>query len=151
GTGGGPGRGDRGDRRPRRAGRGRRRQPPLQPRRLPRARRDVLRSGSLPRLVGRRAGEGRAARLRPPAEYAPPHIEGGEMGGEIRFALPASELPRAWYNLNADMPVPMAPPLHPQTKEPVTPEFLSVLSPMALLAQDVSGDDFIGIPEPVRD
>jgi len=73
------------------------------------------------------------------------------MGDEIRFALPASELPRAWYNLNADMPVPMAPPLHPQTKEPVTPEFLSVLSPMALLAQDVSADDFIGIPEPVRD
>jgi tryptophan synthase beta chain len=73
------------------------------------------------------------------------------MGDEIRFALGASELPRAWYNLNADMPVPMAPPLHPQTKEPVTPEFLSVLSPMALLAQDVSTDDQIGIPEPVRD
>jgi tryptophan synthase beta chain len=70
---------------------------------------------------------------------------------DIRFDLPQSELPRAWYNLNADMPVPMLPPLHPGTHEPVTPEFLSVLSPMALLAQDVSPDAEIEIPEPVRD
>jgi tryptophan synthase beta chain len=73
------------------------------------------------------------------------------MSPQIRFELPESELPRAWYNMNADMPVPMAPPLHPQTKDPVTPEFLSVLSPMALLGQDVSRDDYIEIPEPVRD
>ena len=45
----------------------------------------------------------------------------------------------------------MLPPLHPETKEPVTPEFLSVLSPMALLGQDVSPDAEIEIPEPVRD
>ena len=70
---------------------------------------------------------------------------------QIRFDLPESELPRAWYNLNADMPVPMVPPLHPGTQEPVTPEFLSVLSPMAMLAQDVSPHDQIEIPEPVRD
>ena len=70
---------------------------------------------------------------------------------QIRFELPESEIPRAWYNINADMPVPMVPPLHPATQEPVTPEFLSVLSPMALLAQDVSPDDHIEIPDPVRD
>ena len=68
-----------------------------------------------------------------------------------RFILPESEIPEAWYNLNADMPVPMLPPLHPETREPVTPEFMSVLSPMALLGQDVSPDDAIEIPEPVRD
>ena len=73
------------------------------------------------------------------------------MAQNIRFDLPQSELPRAWYNINADMPVPMMPPLHPQTKEPVTAEFLSVLSPMALLGQDMSRDDLIEIPEPVRD
>ena len=73
------------------------------------------------------------------------------MAQNIRFDLPQSELPRAWYNINADMPVPMMPPLHPQTKEPVTAEFLSVLSPMALLGQDMSRDDLIEIPEPVRE
>lgn len=70
---------------------------------------------------------------------------------QTRFDLPQSELPRAWYNINADMPMPMLPPLHPGTREPVTPEFLSVLSPMALLAQDVSPDAEIEIPDPVRE
>ncbi|MEZ5217230.1 MAG: TrpB-like pyridoxal phosphate-dependent enzyme [Ilumatobacteraceae bacterium] len=57
----------------------------------------------------------------------------------------------AWYNINADMPVPMLPPLNPQTGEPVTPEFMQVLSPKAQVAQDMSMDDFIEIPEPVRE
>ena len=73
------------------------------------------------------------------------------MAENIRFDLPQSELPRAWYNMNADMPVPMMPPLHPGTKEPVTAEFLSLLSPMALLGQDMSRDEYIEIPDPVRD
>ena len=73
------------------------------------------------------------------------------MAQNIRFDLPQSELPRAWYNMNADMPVPMMPPLHPQTKEPVTAEFLSVLSPMALLGQDMSRDEYIEIPDPIRE
>ena len=57
-----------------------------------------------------------------------------------KFLLPEDHIPKAWYNLNADMPVPMMPPLNPQTGEPVTPEFMSVLSPMGLLAQDMSPD-----------
>ena len=73
------------------------------------------------------------------------------MGDQIRFDLPESALPRAWYNINADMPVPMLPPLNPQTGEPVTPEFMQVLSPKAQVAQDMSMDDFIEIPEPVRE
>lgn len=68
-----------------------------------------------------------------------------------KFILPDSHIPKAWYNINADMPVPMLPPLNSQTGEPVTPEFMSVLSPMALLAQDVSPDAEIEIPEPVRE
>ncbi|MGI9613570.1 MAG: TrpB-like pyridoxal phosphate-dependent enzyme [Acidimicrobiales bacterium] len=73
------------------------------------------------------------------------------MTEQTRFDLPQERIPQAWYNLNADMPVPMVPPLHPESHEPVTPEFLSVLSPMAMLAQDVSPDDEIEIPEPVRE
>ena len=43
-----------------------------------------------------------------------------------RFILGEADLPRFWYNINADSPVPPAPMLNPQTLEPVTPDFLSV-------------------------
>jgi tryptophan synthase beta chain len=62
-----------------------------------------------------------------------------------------SKLPRAWYNINADMPVPPEPVLHPQTLEPVTPDFLSVLFPMSLIMQEISTERYIEIPEPVRE
>ena len=68
-----------------------------------------------------------------------------------KFLLDESRLPKAWYNINADMPVPAAPVLHPGTKEPVTPDFLAVLFPMALIMQQVSPERWIEIPEPVRD
>jgi tryptophan synthase beta chain len=73
------------------------------------------------------------------------------MSDNTKFLLDESKLPKAWYNINADMPVPMMPPLHPGTMEPVTPEFLSVLSPMALIMQDASRERYIEIPEPVRE
>jgi tryptophan synthase beta chain len=73
------------------------------------------------------------------------------MPDAIRFDLPVSRLPTTWVNLNPDIPVPMYPPLHPGTKEPVTAEFMSVLSPMALLGQDMSPDPDIEIPDEVRD
>lgn len=65
--------------------------------------------------------------------------------------LDESRLPKAWYNINADMPVPLPPVLNPQTMEPVTPDFLNVLFPMNLIGQEVSPDRWIEIPEPVRD
>src|SRR3989449_578977 len=68
-----------------------------------------------------------------------------------KFLLDESRLPKAWYNINADLPVPPAPVLHPGTKEPVTPDFLAVLFPMALIMQQVSPERWIEIPEPVRD
>jgi tryptophan synthase beta chain len=68
-----------------------------------------------------------------------------------KFLLDESRLPKAWYNINADMPAPPAPVLHPGTKEPVTPDFLSVLFPMGLIMQEVSAERWIEIPEPVRD
>jgi tryptophan synthase beta chain len=68
-----------------------------------------------------------------------------------QYLLDESELPKAWYNINADMPVPLPPVLHPQTMEPVTPDFLSVLFPMSLIMQEVSTERYIEIPEPVRE
>jgi tryptophan synthase beta chain len=70
---------------------------------------------------------------------------------QTRFLLNESDLPKFWYNINADMPVPPAPVLHPQTMEPVTPEFLSVLFPMELILQEVSQERYIQIPEEVRE
>jgi tryptophan synthase beta chain len=73
------------------------------------------------------------------------------MSEQVKFLLDESDMPRAWYNVNADMPVAPAPVLHPGTMEPVTPDFLGVLFPMPLIAQEVSTDRWIDIPEPVRD
>ncbi len=73
------------------------------------------------------------------------------MSTQTRFLLNESDLPKFWYNVNADIPVPPAPVLHPQTREPVTPDFLGVLFPMELILQEVSTDRYIEIPEEVRD
>jgi tryptophan synthase beta chain len=73
------------------------------------------------------------------------------MSDQTRFILDQSDLPREWYNVNADMPVPPTPVLHPQTMEPVTPDFLSVLFPMELILQEISTERYIEIPEEVRE
>ena len=73
------------------------------------------------------------------------------MSDKTKFVLDESKLPKAWYNINAHMPVPPEPVLHPGTLEPVTPDFLSVLFPMSLIMQEISTDEYIEIPEPVRD
>lgn len=68
-----------------------------------------------------------------------------------RFLLDESRIPKAWYNINADMPVPPQPVLHPGTQEPVTPDFLGVLFPMNIVMQEVSPERWVEIPRPVRD
>jgi len=78
------------------------------------------------------------------------------MSDQYKYVLPESELPKAWYNINPDMPVDPAKTawnavLHPGTKEPATPEFLSVLFPMKFIMEAVSLDRWIEIPEPVRE
>jgi tryptophan synthase beta chain len=73
------------------------------------------------------------------------------MSDQIRFNLSENDLPKFWYNISADSPVPPTPVLNPQTKEPVTPDFLSVLFPMPLILQEISQERFIEIPEPVRE
>ena len=73
------------------------------------------------------------------------------MNDKYKYLLEEADLPKAWYNINADMPVSPGPVLHPVTKEPVTPEFLSVLFPMRFIQEAVSMERFIEIPEPVRE
>jgi tryptophan synthase beta chain len=67
-----------------------------------------------------------------------------------KFILTEDRIPRAWYNINADLPVPLSPPLHPGTLKPVGPDDLLPLFPMALIAQEMSAEREIEIPEPVR-
>jgi tryptophan synthase beta chain len=73
------------------------------------------------------------------------------MSDQTRFMLGENEIPRFWYNVNADNPVPPQPVLNPMTLEPVTPDFLSVLFPMELIMQEISAERYIQIPEPVRE
>lgn len=73
------------------------------------------------------------------------------MSEQTRFILSENDLPRFWYNVLADMPVPLSPPLHPATGQPLSPDDLSVLFPMELILQEVSPERYIEIPEPVRE
>ncbi len=73
------------------------------------------------------------------------------MSDQTRFTLNESDLPKFWYNISADSPVPPTPVLHPGTMEPVTPDFLSVLFPMDLIMQEISTERYIEIPEEVRE
>jgi len=67
-----------------------------------------------------------------------------------KYLLSEDETPRSWYNILPDLPKPPAPILHPGTKQPVTPDDLAPLFPMALIMQEVSTEPFIEIPEPIR-
>jgi len=73
------------------------------------------------------------------------------MSDQTSFTLNETDIPRTWYNMNADHPVAPAPVLNPQTMEPVTPDFLNVLFPMELIMQEISSDRYIDIPDEVRD
>ena len=67
-----------------------------------------------------------------------------------KYLLSEDEMPRSWYNIIPDLPKPPAPVLHPGTKQPVTPDDLAPLFPMALIMQEVSTEPAIEIPEPIR-
>jgi len=70
---------------------------------------------------------------------------------QTRFDLTQADIPRAWYNLNADFPEAPPPPLHPGTKEPLPPAALEAIFPKNLIAQEISSERWIEIPEPVRE
>ena len=68
-----------------------------------------------------------------------------------RVNLPLDEIPTAWYNVLADLPQPLPPPLHPGTGQPLGPADLAPIFPMALIQQEMSGERWIEIPSAVRE
>ncbi|MBI4667499.1 MAG: TrpB-like pyridoxal phosphate-dependent enzyme [Nitrospinae bacterium] len=73
------------------------------------------------------------------------------MPEQTKYLLNNSDIPRQWYNVLADLPNPPQPPLHPGTGQPVGPQDLAPLFPMALIEQEVSAERWIDIPQEVLD
>ncbi len=73
------------------------------------------------------------------------------MTDQNRFLLSEKDIPKAWYNVQPDLPGPLPPVIHPGTKQPIGPADLAPLFPMALILQEVSQDREIEIPDPVRE
>ncbi len=71
------------------------------------------------------------------------------MKSDKKIMLSETEIPRQWYNIQADMPNKLAPPLHPGTKQPIGPEDLAPIFPMELIKQEVSQERWIDIPDEV--
>jgi len=68
-----------------------------------------------------------------------------------KYSLQDDRIPRSWYNIAADLPSMPPPPLHPGTGQPIGPDDLAPLFPMALIGQEVSTERYIEIPDPIRD
>jgi tryptophan synthase beta chain len=68
----------------------------------------------------------------------------------VKYVLTEDRMPTHWYNLAADLPTPLAPPLHPGTGQPLGPADLAPLFPMALIMQEVSAERSIEIPDEVQ-
>ena len=68
----------------------------------------------------------------------------------VKYLLAEDRMPTAWYNIQADLPVPPPPVLHPGTGQPIGPQDLAPLCPMALIMQEVSTGRFLEIPEEVQ-
>ncbi|HRJ17900.1 MAG TPA: TrpB-like pyridoxal phosphate-dependent enzyme [Bryobacteraceae bacterium] len=72
------------------------------------------------------------------------------MSDTIKYLLDETRLPKRWYNLVADLPAPPPPVLHPGTLQPIGPDDLAPLFPMSLIAQEVTAEREVEIPEPIR-
>lgn len=70
---------------------------------------------------------------------------------ETKFLLQEKDMPTAWYNIQADLPQPLPPVLHPGTRQPIGPADLAPLFPMELIKQEVSTERYIDIPEEVQE
>ncbi len=68
----------------------------------------------------------------------------------IKYTLTEDQMPDSWYNIQADLPVPMPPVLHPGTRQPITPKDLEPLFPTQLIEQEVSQQRWIEIPDQVQ-
>lgn len=70
---------------------------------------------------------------------------------KVKIFLDEADIPREWYNIAADLPVPMPPVMHPGTHQPIGPDDLAPLFPMGLIAQEVSQERYVEIPDEVLD
>jgi tryptophan synthase beta chain len=68
-----------------------------------------------------------------------------------KFVLDENDIPKAWYNIVADMPVKPLPPLHPATKKALAPEDLEPIFAKELIKQEMTGDTWVEIPDRVRE
>ncbi|MBK6806984.1 MAG: TrpB-like pyridoxal phosphate-dependent enzyme [Betaproteobacteria bacterium] len=73
------------------------------------------------------------------------------MSENVKYVLEESRIPKTWYNIQADLPKPLPPVLHPGTHKPIGPDDLAPLFPLELILQEVSTEREIDIPGPVRD
>ncbi|HQF30915.1 MAG TPA: TrpB-like pyridoxal phosphate-dependent enzyme, partial [Hyphomicrobiales bacterium] len=73
------------------------------------------------------------------------------MSDSIKYLLSEDRIPKTWYNVVADLPAPPPPGLHPGTGQPLGPDDLAPIFPMALIGQEVTTDKEVEIPGPVRD
>ncbi|MEA3364013.1 MAG: TrpB-like pyridoxal-phosphate dependent enzyme, partial [Candidatus Hydrogenedentes bacterium] len=73
------------------------------------------------------------------------------MDQQTKFVLDEKEIPTQWYNIQADLPEPLPPVLHPGTGQPIGPADLAPLFPMELIKQEVSTERWIDIPDEVRE
>lgn len=73
------------------------------------------------------------------------------MKDHTKILLDESEMPTAWYNVIPDLPAPPPPPLHPGTHQPIGPDDLAPLFPMALIGQEVTTERYVDIPGEVLD
>jgi len=70
---------------------------------------------------------------------------------QTKIVLDESRIPTHWYNIIPDMPGPLAPVINSRTLQPVTPDDLLPIFPMAIIEQEISGERWIPIPEEVRE
>jgi tryptophan synthase beta chain len=67
----------------------------------------------------------------------------------VKILLDEDEMPRSWYNIQADLPVKLPPPLNPKTEEPATPDDLLALFSPSLVKQEVATSRYIDIPDEI--
>ena len=70
---------------------------------------------------------------------------------QTKYILDEKQMPTSWYNIQADLPEPLPPVLHPGTGQPIMPDDLAPLFPMELIKQEVSPERYIEIPEELQD
>jgi len=70
---------------------------------------------------------------------------------KTKIQIDENDMPKKWYNIQADLKKPLDPPLNPKTKKPIAPDELKIIFPMELIKQEVSKERYIQIPDKIRE